>query len=167
MIHKHHIKPQYEGGSNDPSNLVLLTPLQHAMWHYAEWTRKGNWQDKLAFKSLVAQIRPGDVALETEIKEIRDQLTTKKTKKPRPEEVRKKISASVKAYHESQGRKKIKKQRGRKSKPIELKSPCGQFAFVFNSAKEAGEALGLWDGNITKVARGEWTHTGGWAARYI
>jgi hypothetical protein len=167
MIHKHHIKPQYEGGSNDPSNLVLLTPLQHAMWHYAEWTRKGNWKDKLAFKSLVAQIRPGDVALETEIKEIRDQLTTKKTKKPRPEEVRKKISASVKAYHESQGRKKIKKQRGRKSKPIELKSPCGQFAFVFNSAKEAGEALGLWDGNITKVARGEWTHTGGWAARYI
>jgi hypothetical protein len=137
------------------------------MWHYAEWLRKGNWQDKLAFKSLVTQIKPEDIVSENKVKEIRNQLNSKEKRKSRSEETKKKISASVRAYHESQGRKKIKKQRGRKSKPIEMRSPCGQFAFVFNSAKEAGQALGLWDGNITKVARGEWTHTGGWAARYI
>ena len=50
MKHKHHIIPRYEGGSDDPSNLVELTVTQHAMWHFAEWQRKGNWQDKVAWK---------------------------------------------------------------------------------------------------------------------
>jgi len=50
--HKHHIVPQYEGGSDDPSNLVELSPTQHAMWHFAEWQRKRRWQDQVAWKGL-------------------------------------------------------------------------------------------------------------------
>ena len=50
--HKHHIVPKYEGGSDDPSNLVELSPTQHAMWHFAEWQRKGNEEDRLAWKGL-------------------------------------------------------------------------------------------------------------------
>jgi hypothetical protein len=50
--HKHHIVPQYEGGSNDPFNLVELTVTQHAMWHFAEWQRKGREEDRLAWKGL-------------------------------------------------------------------------------------------------------------------
>jgi hypothetical protein len=50
MKHKHHIIPRYEGGSDDSFNLIELTVTQHAMWHFAEWQRKGNWQDKLAWK---------------------------------------------------------------------------------------------------------------------
>jgi len=56
--HKHHIIPKYEGGSDDSSNLVELTPTQHAMWHYAEWLRKGNEDDKLAWKGLTGLIEP-------------------------------------------------------------------------------------------------------------
>jgi len=52
MKHKHHIIPRYEGGGDDPSNLVELTPIQHAMWHFAEWQRKGNEQDYVAWKGL-------------------------------------------------------------------------------------------------------------------
>ena len=37
-------------------NLVELTTTQHAMWHYAEWTRKNNIEDYLAWKSLSKQI---------------------------------------------------------------------------------------------------------------
>lgn len=50
--HKHHIIPKYEGGSDDPSNLVDLTVTQHAMWHFAEWQRKGREEDRLAWKGL-------------------------------------------------------------------------------------------------------------------
>lgn len=50
--HKHHIVPRYEGGSDDPSNLAELTVTQHAMWHYAEWKRKGRKEDRIAWQGL-------------------------------------------------------------------------------------------------------------------
>ena len=56
MKHKHHIIPRYEGGSNHSTNLVELTLCQHVMWHFAEWTRKGNQQDYVAYKMLSGQV---------------------------------------------------------------------------------------------------------------
>jgi hypothetical protein len=56
LRHKHHIVPRYEGGSDDPSNLVELTSTQHAMWHFAEWQRKNNKEDFIAWKALAAII---------------------------------------------------------------------------------------------------------------
>jgi hypothetical protein len=56
MKHKHHIIPKYEGGGNLQENVVELTITQHAMWHYAEWIRKNNLEDYLAWKSLSGQI---------------------------------------------------------------------------------------------------------------
>tara|TARA_Y100000310_G_C20129437_1_gene555170 strand:+ start:33 stop:503 length:471 start_codon:yes stop_codon:yes gene_type:complete len=34
QIHKHHIVPRYAGGTNDPSNLVELTIVEHANIHW-------------------------------------------------------------------------------------------------------------------------------------
>ena len=56
MKHKHHIIPKYEGGTNLQENLVELSTTQHAMWHYAEWARKKNQRDYLAWKCLSGQI---------------------------------------------------------------------------------------------------------------
>jgi hypothetical protein len=56
MKHKHHIIPRYAGGDNLQENLVELTTTQHAMWHYAEWTRKKDDRDYLAWKCLSGQI---------------------------------------------------------------------------------------------------------------
>lgn len=63
--HSHHIVPRYEGGSDDPSNLVDLTVVQHAMWHFAEWQRKGNPQDKLAWKLLSQEVSKEERFIET------------------------------------------------------------------------------------------------------
>jgi len=52
MKHKHRIKPGYEGGKYKEGNVIVLSPTQHAMWHFAEWRRKGNLADFLAWKSL-------------------------------------------------------------------------------------------------------------------
>jgi hypothetical protein len=56
MIHRHHIKPRYEGGGDEPSNIVPLTPIQHSMWHFAEWQRKGRWQDFCAHKMILGDV---------------------------------------------------------------------------------------------------------------
>lgn len=61
MIHKHRIKPGYEGGEYVEGNVIELTVTQHAMWHFAEWLRKGNWEDELAWKFLSKQITLSEV----------------------------------------------------------------------------------------------------------
>ena len=60
MKHKHRIKPGYEGGEYCEGNVVELSVIQHAMWHYAEWTRKRNWQDELAWRCLSGQTNFGE-----------------------------------------------------------------------------------------------------------
>lgn len=64
MKHKHHIKPRYEGGSDEPENLVELTPTQHAMWHYAEWQRKRKREDFLAWRGLTGYMGKEEIILE-------------------------------------------------------------------------------------------------------
>ena len=64
MKHKHHIIPRYEDGSDDPSNIVELTVTQHAMWHFAEWQRKGNKEDFLAWKGLTGTMKIDEMAIE-------------------------------------------------------------------------------------------------------
>ena len=62
--HKHHIIPRYEGGSDNPCNLVELTVTQHAMWHFAEWQRKGNKEDYIAWKCLSGQMNGKEIEAE-------------------------------------------------------------------------------------------------------
>ena len=52
MKHKHRIIPGYEGGEYVDGNVILLSPVQHAMWHFAEWQRKRKWEDHAAWKAL-------------------------------------------------------------------------------------------------------------------
>jgi hypothetical protein len=44
------------GGSNDPSNLVLLTIEQHADAHRVLYEQDGRWQDYVAWKTLSGQM---------------------------------------------------------------------------------------------------------------
>ena len=56
MKHKHHIIPRHMGGSDDPSNLVMLTVEEHAMAHKLLWETHGKIQDKIAWMCLSGQI---------------------------------------------------------------------------------------------------------------
>ena len=64
MKHNHHIIPRYEGGSDDPDNLVSLSVTQHAMWHFAEWQRKGDVRDKLAWQGLAGIVSKEEIVAE-------------------------------------------------------------------------------------------------------
>jgi hypothetical protein len=52
MLHKHHIIPRYMGGTDDPANLVDLTPAEHAEAHRLLYEQYGNWQDYVAWQGL-------------------------------------------------------------------------------------------------------------------
>jgi len=56
MIHKHHIIPRHRGGTDDPTNLVKVTPTQHAMFHYCEWKLWGKVQDFCAYKMILGDV---------------------------------------------------------------------------------------------------------------
>jgi hypothetical protein len=54
-VETHHIIPRFEGGSNDPSNLVVLTYNDHAIAHYIRWIVYAKKQDKLAYEFMIGQ----------------------------------------------------------------------------------------------------------------
>jgi hypothetical protein len=53
-MHKHHIVPKYQGGSNHPDNLVLLEPIDHAIAHLVRYKIYGNPADAWAYNRLVS-----------------------------------------------------------------------------------------------------------------
>ena len=55
-MHKHHVIPKHAGGTDDPSNIVLLTVEEHASAHKKLYEKYGRWQDKCAWLSLSNQI---------------------------------------------------------------------------------------------------------------
>lgn len=54
--HKHHKIPRHAGGTDDPSNLVELTVLDHAIAHKVLYGLWGRWQDKIAWETLSGQL---------------------------------------------------------------------------------------------------------------
>ena len=55
-MHKHHIIPKHAGGTDDPSNLIILTIDEHAEAHKILWEQNGNQRDYIAWRALSKQI---------------------------------------------------------------------------------------------------------------
>ena len=55
-IHKHHILPKRMGGTDDPSNIELISIPEHAERHRVLFETHGQWQDEVAWKALSGQI---------------------------------------------------------------------------------------------------------------
>ena len=63
--HKHHIIPKHVGGTDDLSNILLLTVEEHAEAHRKLYEEYGRWQDKIAWKTLSGQISKAEAIRET------------------------------------------------------------------------------------------------------
>lgn len=63
-LHKHHILPRHAGGTDDASNIVMLTIEQHAEAHRVLYEQHGRWQDLCAWKVLSGQVTAGEAATE-------------------------------------------------------------------------------------------------------
>lgn len=57
IYHRHHVVPKHAGGTDDPSNMTCpLTIEEHAEHHRYRYEMLGEWQDRLAWKSLCGLI---------------------------------------------------------------------------------------------------------------
>jgi hypothetical protein len=61
MKHKHHLTPKYLGGSNELQNLVEVSPIRHAMFHYCNWRLWGNTEDKIAWRALAGYSKKEEI----------------------------------------------------------------------------------------------------------
>lgn len=52
VYHNHHIIPKYKNGKDTPDNLVKVTLIQHAMFHFANWQLWNDERDKIAWQGL-------------------------------------------------------------------------------------------------------------------
>ena len=58
--HKHHIIPKHMGGTDDPSNLIVLTIEEHAQAHLDLYNEHGYTQDHVAYRMLLGQINKAE-----------------------------------------------------------------------------------------------------------
>jgi len=61
--HIHHIIPRYQGGTDDPHNLIELTVEQHAEAHRLLFEQNNNWEDFVAWKTLCGQMTQSEASL--------------------------------------------------------------------------------------------------------
>jgi hypothetical protein len=51
-FHRHHIIPKHRGGTDDDSNIVYLTPEDHAKAHLELYEKYGHYEDAQAYNTL-------------------------------------------------------------------------------------------------------------------
>jgi len=106
MYHKHHIIPKHMGGTNDDSNLILLTVEEHAEEHLKLFNAHKKIEDWYAYLALSGQISSDEarrsVCRERMLKNnpMHDKNIVEKAQKKRSsykpsEETKKKISNSL------------------------------------------------------------------------
>ena len=63
-MHSHHITPKHIGGTDDPSNLIMLTVSEHAEAHKKLYEESGRWEDKIAWQGLSGMIGHDEIIRE-------------------------------------------------------------------------------------------------------
>ncbi len=157
MIHKHHIIPRYEGGSDDPANIVELTPKQHAMWHFAEWQRKQRWEDFCAFKMILGDVNS------PELRSARAKWAGAKGVQRVKELYPDHWNKIGKLGYESQKKKFEEEGRTVAEKKWIVTSPEGKSFEISNMAAFCRE-YGLCKAHMSGVAKGDRKHHKGWKA---
>jgi hypothetical protein len=111
MLHKHHIIPRHAGGTNDPSNIIMLTVEEHANVHKKLYEEYGRWQDEVAYRMLSGQISAQDATIEA-IKK------TQTGRKHSFEEIEKRRKSRIGKKHSEDTKRKMSENNAMKGKTL-------------------------------------------------
>jgi len=64
-FHLHHIVPKYKGGADTADNLVVLHPIDHAIWHLVRYRMYNNPADLHAAKILMGSLGDDGMPIST------------------------------------------------------------------------------------------------------
>ena len=109
---KHHIVPRHKGGTNDSSNMVVVTYRQHVLLHLLLWKAYENPYDKMAYQLMRGQI--------SSVEGRREALRLSKLGKKWSPEFREHIMECRKEYYSSEEF--LKNARSAQAKAVKLKS---------------------------------------------
>jgi len=87
-FHKHHIVPRYKGGGNNPENLVLLHPIDHAILHFVRFKMFKNPADGWAYNKLA-------VGIKDDLIPCKKGIARPYMRKPKSEETKRKMSIAA------------------------------------------------------------------------
>lgn len=98
LTHKHHIIPRHAGGTNSKTNIVHLTPEEHAEAHRILFETYGRWQDYIAWQGLSGRMTNEEINREKSSLANKGRAPWHKGKKigPRSDETKRKISETLK-----------------------------------------------------------------------
>lgn len=163
MVHRHHIIPKHRGGSDDPSNLVEVTPTQHAMFHYCEWKLWGNYKDFCAYKMILGDVKNPEFR-KARVRAFKDVIVEggRRWRENNPDKVRERSIKANKSQREKL--KKIGKEIGEQKWEVML--PSGETIIIKNMAKFCLEN-NLQKSKMTLVSQGERKQHKGYKCRKI
>lgn len=163
MNHKHHIIPRHRGGTDDPSNLVEVTPIQHAMFHYCEWKLWGNYKDFCAYKLILGDVKNPEFRRARNIA-FRDVILEggRRWRKKYPDKLR---ELGIKGNEAQRKKLKLMNKEIAEQK-WEITTPNGEILIIQNMAKFCLEN-NLQNSKMTLVSQGERKHHKGFKCRKI
>ena len=163
--HKHHIIPKHMGGTDDPSNLIVLTIEEHAQAHLDLYNEHGYQQDLVAHRMLLGQINKAEA-----IKLLQKAPKSVRWKEKMSERMKGENNPMYGGGYWSDASKAKMSERltGNQygSKHYIATDPDGNTHEVYNLAMFCREH-NLNQGNMVKVSKRKYKHHKGWLCKSV